>query len=323
MHPAKSVIFFTTASGAGYGLLIWLAVFSAAGVLAPDRAFGLIAFALALGLVTAGLLSSTLHLGHPERAWRALSQWRSSWLSREGVAAVVTYPPALLFAALWALFAINGASGGVAGVVATLLGGLTAVLALATIYCTSMIYASLQTVRAWSNVWTPIGYLVYGLMTGAALLAWLGAVWSLPGQSELLGAAMVTVALGYMVKREYWGFLDGTQSASTIGTATGLGEQGEVRLLEAPHTETNYLLTEMGFEIARSHATRLRQYTRLLAFAVPFACFLVAFLAGGWWSVLFCTLGTASMTVGIGLERWLFFAEAQHVVTLYYGRQTA
>jgi hypothetical protein len=52
-------------------------------------------------LVSLGLLSSTFHLGHPERAWRAFSQWRSSWLSREGVAAVATYLPAgLLFLAL-------------------------------------------------------------------------------------------------------------------------------------------------------------------------------------------------------------------------------
>jgi DMSO reductase anchor subunit len=49
---------------------------------------------LAALLVTLGLLSSTFHLGHPERAWRAFSQWRSSWLSREGVAAVATYLPA-------------------------------------------------------------------------------------------------------------------------------------------------------------------------------------------------------------------------------------
>jgi hypothetical protein len=52
-------------------------------------------------LVTLGLLSSTFHLGHPERAWRAFSQWRSSWLSREGVAAVATYvPAAALFLAI-------------------------------------------------------------------------------------------------------------------------------------------------------------------------------------------------------------------------------
>ena len=35
------------------------------------------ALALALLLITAGLLSSLKHLGRPERAWRALSQWRS------------------------------------------------------------------------------------------------------------------------------------------------------------------------------------------------------------------------------------------------------
>ena len=85
MHPAYSVIFFTSASGGGYFLLTLLGVFGALGVLPPDPVLGLIAFGLAFAMVTAGLLSSTFHLGHPERAWRAFSQWRSSWLSREGV----------------------------------------------------------------------------------------------------------------------------------------------------------------------------------------------------------------------------------------------
>ena len=39
----------------------------------------LIAYALASG----GLIASTFHLGHPERAIKAFTQWRSSWLSRE------------------------------------------------------------------------------------------------------------------------------------------------------------------------------------------------------------------------------------------------
>ncbi|MCK5623016.1 MAG: dimethyl sulfoxide reductase anchor subunit, partial [Alphaproteobacteria bacterium] len=101
MHPAFSVIFFTTASGAGYGLLVWLGVFGALGLLPPDRWFGVTAFGLAFGLVTAGLLSSTFHLGHPERAWRALTQWKTSWLSREGVVAVLTYIPTGLYAIGW------------------------------------------------------------------------------------------------------------------------------------------------------------------------------------------------------------------------------
>ena len=107
MHPAYSVILFTTASGAGYGLLFGLALFTLVGGLPEDPAFWLGGAGLAFAMVTFGLLASTAHLGHPERAWRALSQWRSSWLSREGVAAVLSYPVAGLFA-LDRLFAAPG-----------------------------------------------------------------------------------------------------------------------------------------------------------------------------------------------------------------------
>src|SRR5258705_3560661 len=86
MHPAYSVIFFTTASGAGYGLLFWVGLLAPLGLLPASPAFGFTALALALALITAGLLSSAAHLGRPERAWRAVSQWRSSLLSRDGVA---------------------------------------------------------------------------------------------------------------------------------------------------------------------------------------------------------------------------------------------
>ena len=101
MHPAYSVILFTTASGAGYGLLVWLALLGMLGLVPPDSGLGLVGIASALALITAGLLASTAHLGRPERAWRAFSQWRTSWLSREGVLAVATYIPAGLLALGW------------------------------------------------------------------------------------------------------------------------------------------------------------------------------------------------------------------------------
>src|SRR4029077_9268611 len=94
MHPAYSVIFFTTASGAGYGLLIGLAAAAILNLVPRDPVLGFFGLGIALVLVTTGLLTSTFHLGRPERAWRSLSQWRSSWLSREGAAAIVTYIPA-------------------------------------------------------------------------------------------------------------------------------------------------------------------------------------------------------------------------------------
>src|SRR5438045_190937 len=94
MHPAYSVILFTTASGAGLGLLAWLALLVVLGVVPDERWLGFAGLGLAFLLVTTGLLASTTHLGRPERAWRAFSQWRTSWLSREGVMAVATTLPA-------------------------------------------------------------------------------------------------------------------------------------------------------------------------------------------------------------------------------------
>ena len=68
MQPAFSVIFFTVSTGTGYGLLFLLGLLGAAGKLPADHTFGFIGMALGLALVGAGLLSSMLHLGHPERA---------------------------------------------------------------------------------------------------------------------------------------------------------------------------------------------------------------------------------------------------------------
>ena len=101
MHPPYSVIFFTTTSGAGYGLLALMGIFNLICWLPETPWFGLAGLGTALTLIIAGLLSSTFHLGHPERAWRAMTQWRSSWLSREGVVSVLTFIPAVLWGIGW------------------------------------------------------------------------------------------------------------------------------------------------------------------------------------------------------------------------------
>lgn len=311
MHPAYSVIFFTVSSGLGYGLLALLGGLSALGLLPADRVFGVVALVLALAAVTAGLLSSTFHLGHPERSWRAFSQWRTSWLSREGVAAVVTYGPAVLLAAGWLWPDRFGAWSAAAG-------GAAAAMALVTIFCTAMIYRSLATIHQWANGWTVAVYLVLGLGTG---LVWLNALLTLFGH-ETYAIAVATlwglVACGF-VKLRYWRFIDTTRHAATPETATGLGAFGRVHHLEGPHTESNYLLDEMGYRVARKHAVKLRRIVLL-------AGYLGAVAAAGLAHVLpapaegpLALLAAVLATFGTVVERWLFFAEARHVVTLYYG----
>ncbi len=312
MHPAKSVIFFTTASGAGYGLLFLLIAGDLLG-LAPGGFWpAFTGYAVSYALITGGLLSSTFHLGHPERAWRALTQWRSSWLSREGVMAVLTFLPTGLYA-LHQLF-FPERMPGILGVI----GVIGAICCIVTVYCTAMIYASLKPVHAWSNRFVPAGYLLLSLMTGALVLNALFALFG-PPRPVFLILALLSLIAALVWKISYWRFLDGTKSLSTPESATGLGEFGRVKLFEAPHTEANYLMKEMGFQIARKHAMKLRRIALTLAFVLPFLLTLLALFVGGSLAAAALILALLNAAIGIVTERWLFFAEARHTVGLYYG----
>jgi DMSO reductase anchor subunit len=308
MHPALSVIVFTTASGAGYGLLFLIGVLSGTPVLPESRWFAGVAFALSLGAISFGLLASTFHLGHPERAWRALSQWRSSWLSREGVASLIVYPPAGILALLWIL----------QGRTLPWLGWLTALLAAITVYCTSMIYASLKPIPRWHHPLVPLVYLLLGLMTGALLLQMLLAFFGrIP--VPLTWLTLAVLMIGLVAKLAYWRSIDSPHSESTAESATGLGSLGRVRLLEAPHTSDNYLMKEMGHAIARKHAGKLRWLSVLFGFLLPLVLTLLATALPLPTAAAALLLAAVSSLGGVLLERWLFFAEAKHAVTLYYG----
>jgi DMSO reductase anchor subunit len=309
VHPAYSVILFTTASGAGYGMLALLGLAGASHGPASTLAFALVSIVIALGLVTVGLLSSTFHLGHPERAWRALSQWRSSWLSREGIAAVTTYVPALCFGACWS--GVVDAPGLIAP-----LGLFTALMCGITVYCTAMIYASLKTVRAWCQPLTGPVYLAFALSTGATVLS---AVTTPFGrfQTFLAILAIISLAATVALKVLYWRAIDSEPRSRTIEAATGLGAIGQVRQWELPHTTTNFIQREMGYAVARKHAAKLRLMVLVLLGAAGF--FMLVALAA---PVASLVAAFAALSAAL-VERWLFFAEAQHVVTLYYGESRA
>lgn len=318
MHPALSVIFFTTLSGAGYGLLAWLGVSIAllnlrGQVLPALTGVQLAALLLGLLLSTVGLLFSLGHLGKPLRAWRAFSQWRTSWLSREGVMSIVTLLPAL---AVGALLLWNRPGPTTAPLLAVL-GMVLALCALATVVCTAMIYASLKPIPAWRHPLVVPVYLLFALLTGLALLfALMLAMLGNQGAGTMLVTLAIVAGLLVALKWLYWYETDRDGLPGSRAAAIGLPGR-EATVFERPHTEANYVTREMAFQVARDHARWLRIGASVLVVGGPLLAYFLLALGFDSPAIALC-LAAVVMLGGAFVERWLFFAQARHRVTLYY-----
>lgn len=306
MHPAPSIILFTTLSGLGYGLAAMLGL----GLLDPANIATKLAHVLALALISAGLLSSTAHLGNPQRAWRALSQWRTSWLSREGVMALATFVP--LTWSAW-LAVIEGRYYWLPGLLGT-------AMSFVTVFCTAMIYASLKSVQAWHTRLTPACYVLFAAAGGLVASAFFAACSA--ALSPLLPlAALVVLAVAWWVKAQWRARTRELSPLSTPESATGLGYLGRVRLFEKPHMTENYLTREMGFRVGRKHAAKLWKIALAAGAVVPAVLMLLlsAMGPGGAGDVAVAAGALLAFVAGVLAERWLFFAEARHAVMNYYG----
>ncbi len=316
MRPTFSIIFFTVISGCGFGLLFLVGVACCMNVPGMSRACALTALSTGVFFSVAGLTASLLHLGQPQRAWRALSQWRSSWLSREGVASILTFAPALvLFWILWKRDASDGAR---------FVGAALALMAFVTVACTAGIYTSLKTIRAWHNALVLPGYLSFGASSAACWFWMISAFTDVPTSRIALlmpWVALVLCAISLVIKLAYWRFIDTYVGQSTPETATGLGRFGKVSTFEAPHTEENYLTREMGFVLARKHASRLRVIALVSFGILPISSALLSSVTHIQWLAALCAIAASIGSIaGLFVERWLFFAQAKHVVMLYYTR---
>ena len=287
MHPAPSVILFSTLSGLGFGFLALLGW----GALMPSGWAAFFLWGLGYGLAVAGLMASTFHLGNPGNALKAFTQWRTSWLSREAWTSVAT----LLLLAPVALSGIFGLG------LPQLAGQVGGALALGTVFTTAMIYSQIRAVPRWHHWLTPVMFLSFAIAGGATLS---GRAW----------APLALLAVGAVLLAAWRGG-DGAfvRAGQTLGTATGLDRLGVPSVLDPAHTAGSYLKREMIFVVGRKHAAKLRKIALVLASAFPA---LILLLPLGVWGI---ALAAALHLAGALAARWLFFAEAEHVVGLYYG----
>jgi sulfite dehydrogenase (quinone) subunit SoeC len=306
MNPALSVILFTTLSGTGYGLWLWLGLRIAFGPRAWDfEPIGWF-FALLLGavLTTIGIVASLWHLGKPMRVWRAFSQWRTSWMSREGVMAIATLVVAALMVAPLPVpheLAMRP------------LAALLALCALGTICSTAMIYASLKPIPAWRHPLVLPGYVGFALLTGG--LAFVAMPQPLPVLRIALPILVALAIAMAILKLIYWRAIDAEPLPQTRGDAIGLPNR-KPSVFERPHTEANYLTKEMGFVVARKHAKKLRLLSLVLFAIAPVVLVLIAIATSH--PQPWLAIATLCAVAGAFVERWLFFAQAKHLVMLYY-----
>jgi DMSO reductase anchor subunit len=299
VKPAWSVILLTTLIGAGQGLfLVGFAMHQGAG----EEWFARVASGLAVIVLGLGLIASFFHLGRPLRAWRAVSQWRTSWLSRE----VIVLPA---FMALVALYAWQPRAW---------LGWAAVALCLLLFFCTGMIYACLKFLQEWHSPFTIINFGLLGLASGATLAATLS-VFTARGYIDRLAlAALWLGALAYVVRCASLARNAALRPKSTTQSAIGPAAAGQRAGAPVIQRSQGFMggsfNTREFFHGKPAAVLRAARWTFLiLAFPVPALLLGWGGKSGGVLAAAF-----ALQFTGLLAERWYFFAEARHPQNLYY-----
>lgn len=314
MNPAFSVVFLTTLSGAAQGLLIALVgVESAAhlGLLAsPAVAFYVIGAAVSVLLGGLGLIASFFHLGHPERAWRAIAMWRTSWLSRECLclpaflACAFFYGVAHWFDSPWSLA----------------LGWLCVLASAALFVCTAMIYACLRFLQEWATPLTLVNFTLLGCASGFTLATALSA-WRAPALTAGLAICACVLTLAGCASRSASLVRNARlRPKSTVQSATGIRNPKLVQVSRG-FTAGAFNLREFFHGQTARTLRGIKWGFLVTAFVAP----VVLIALGASLNSLGASFGllVAACLVqyaGLVAERWFFFAEAKHPQNLYYAR---
>src|SRR4051794_27615085 len=216
MNPAFSVIFLTTLIGAGQGLFLALYAAEVAAALGaistPDARFFIVGSVIALLVLAGGLVASFFHLGRPERAWRAVAMWRTSWLSRE----VIVLPAFMLAVLAYALLHYRDAGGTLT------MGAAAVVLCVGLFVCTGMIYACIRFLQEWASPLTILNFTLLGCASGFTLAAAYAAFAAPELLAGCVGAAVAFTAIALCTRAASLVRNARIRPKSTIQTAIGV-----------------------------------------------------------------------------------------------------
>ncbi|MEW5770784.1 MAG: DmsC/YnfH family molybdoenzyme membrane anchor subunit [Pseudomonadota bacterium] len=319
MHPAFSVIFLTTLIGVGQGL--FLALFSSQAYtvvnVLPSQGGSYYALggAIALGFLVAGLVASFFHLGHPERAWRAASQWRTSWLSREVIVLPLVMGLVFLYAVVNGLGLDLDLYGlGVAGQLPLSLGVLGVFATLLLFLCTGMIYAAIKFLQEWATPLTPLNYFLLGTASGFSFAAAFAAQAAPELMPFYAGWAITLTVVGLLSRSASLIRNARLKRKSTIQTAIGV-RHNKVQQRSMGMMGGSYNTREYFHGRTLAFMKSVKWIFLVLAFPVPVALIWAGMVDGNAGLLM---VGFGVQYVGLLFERWFFFAQANHPQNLYY-----
>ncbi len=312
MHPAFSVIFLTTLIGVAQGLFTALLLGQVYALANPQLQIGdsfyAIGALLSLLFTGGGLVASVFHLGRPERGWRAFSQWRTSWLSRE----VIMLPTFMLLVFIYMIMQFTGAS-----TTSTLLVGLLGLIAsFLLFYCTGMIYACLSFLREWATPLTVVNFILFGGASGFTFASFYAAI-AAPGLVELFAWFAIAFTLMSLGTR-YWTLVRNAElkKKAKTTTETAIGFRGrKVQQRSMGQMGGSYNTREFFHGKTESFVKNIKTIFMVLVFPVPVV---LLFLGMGGQSTGLLFLAFATQYVGLLAERWYFFAQVNHPQNIYY-----
>ncbi len=322
MHPAFSVIFLTTLIGVGQGL--FLALFTAQSYALFDllpkqdgHTFYAHGSALALLFLIGGLVASFFHLGRPERAWRSATQWRTSWLSREVIVLPAFMGTVFLYGAAHLLDwkpAIATLPGGIVVDVTVALGVIGTLLAFLLYLSTGMIYACLRFLREWHTPLTVINYTLLGSASGFTLAAGFAALVAPALASFFAGWALIILLVGLIARVASLVRNCRLKPKSTLQSAIGIKHPKIVQKTQG-FMGGSFNTREFFHGRSASFLRSLKWVFLVGVFVVPASLLLAGFAGAAAESLL---AAFVVQYAGLIVERWFFFAQANHPQNLYY-----
>lgn len=321
MHPAFSVIFLTTLLGVGQGMfiaLVFVQLLTAAGILQTELTPEFFAYGTGVVLVFVGLalFASFFHLGHPERAMKTITQWKTSWLSREVIALPAFGGAAFLYGVIhffgWD-FNVFESENMVLSL--SLAMGLVGIILSVTLWvCTGMIYACIKFLQEWATPLTVVNFIMLGMASGYTAAT----VYASIVKPELITffawSAIFFTALAAITRISAMVRNSRIKPKSTPTSAIGIRHE-KIQQKSQGAMGGSYNTREYFHGKSESFISMIKWGFLVLVFIVP-----VVFLIQGLTQTAMVALIVAAVVQYIGLvaERWYFFADSNHPQNIYY-----